>query len=193
MTTTTTFDDPQPGQPLSGAERHREVQRALADALRLARLQAEILVRLEAADRAGDDEVVLCCHAELDDVMARIAETEQVRTGARAILAGHDDLTCAGCGAAAEPVYQQPRLLGYQCAGCGWSGDDPDAQAERKRTEALGAAAAAIAPAIQVIEEATTTLSHRGKQSRHEGVSTLRELQATLAAIDQRLHRTNAA
>jgi hypothetical protein len=32
---------------------------SLADELQLARLQAEVLVRLDEADRAGDDEAVL--------------------------------------------------------------------------------------------------------------------------------------
>jgi hypothetical protein len=184
----TGYDD-----PLSGTERHRAVQRALADALRLARLQTEILARLEEADRAGDDEAVLCCHAELDHVMARIAETEQVRTGARVTLAG-DDLVCAGCGSAAEPVYQQPRLLGFQCSSCGWSGDDPAAQADRKRAEALDAAAAAIGPAVQAIGETVTILGQRrGKQARNEGISALRELQEILTAVDQRLRRAQPA
>lgn len=179
--------------PLSGTERHRAVRRALADARNLAQLQTEILDRLDQADRAGDDETVLSCHAELDHVMALIAETEQVRTGARSTLAGANDLTCAGCGGAAEPVYAQPRLLGYRCTGCGWSGDDPDAQADRKRTEAIDTAAAAIAPAAQALEEAMATLCHRGKQARTEGLAALRELHETLAAVSQRLRRTEPA
>ena len=179
--------------PLSGTERHRAVRRALADARNLAQLQTEILDRLDQADRAGDDETVLSCHAELDHVMALIAETEQVRTGARAALAGANDLTCAGCGGAAEPVYARPPLLGYHCTGCGWSGDDPDAQAGRKRTEALDAAAAAIAPAAQTIEEAMATLGHRGKQARGDGLAALRELHETLATVSQRLRRTQPA
>ena len=179
--------------PLSGTERHRAVRRALADARNLAQLQIEILDRLDQADRAGDDETVLNCHAELDHVMALIAETEQVRTGARAVLAGANDLTCAGCGGAAEPVYAQPRLLGYHCTGCGWSGDDPDAQADRKRAEALDTAAAAIAPAAQTVEEAMATLGHRGKQARTEGLAALRELHETLATVSQRLRRTQPA
>jgi hypothetical protein len=179
--------------PLSGTERHRAVRRALADARNLAQLQIEILDRLEQADRAGDDETVLSGHAELDHVMALIAEAEQVRTGTRATLAGANDLTCAGCGGVAEPVYAQPRLLGYHCTGCGWSGDDPDAQADRKRAEALDAAAAAIAPAVQTVEEAMATLGHRGKQARTEGLAALRELQETLATVSQRLRRTQPA
>jgi hypothetical protein len=176
--------------PLSGTERHRAVRRALADARNLAQLQIEILTRLEEADRAGDDEAVLRDHAELDHVMALIAETEQVRTGARSATAGVDDLTCAGCGEAAEPVYEQPRLLGYQCVGCGWSGDDPDAQAERKRAEALDAAAAAIDPAVATIEQAVATLGQRGKQARNQGITTLRDLEESLTAVSRRLRRT---
>jgi len=194
---TTGYDDrlaaPQPGaQPehLTGAERHRAVQRALAEALRLARLQTEILARLDQADQAGDDEAVLCCHAELDHVMARIAEAEQVRTGARARLADAGDLTCAGCGAAAEPVYEQPQLLGYQCASCGWSGDDPDAQAGRKRAEALESAATAIDPAIETLGDTIATLGQRGKQARNDGIAALRDLQQTLTSVGQRLRRT---
>lgn len=72
--------------PAPGAGRHRAVRRALADALQLARLQIHVLVRLEDADKAGDDEAVLNCHVELDHIMARIAEAEQVRIGARAEL-----------------------------------------------------------------------------------------------------------
>ena len=178
--------------PLSGTERHRAVRRALAAARNLAQLQIEILARLEEADRAGDDEAVLRDHAELDHVMALIAETEQVRTGARSAPAGVDDLTCAGCGEAAGPVYEQPRLLGYQCAGCGWSGDDPDAQAGRKRAEALDAAAATIAPAVQALDAAVTTLGQRGKQARNQGIAALRDLEETLTAVSQRLLRTRA-
>jgi hypothetical protein len=176
-------------EPVGGAERHRAVQQALSDALRLARLQAELLVRLEEADRAGDDEAVLRGHAELDHVMALVATAEQVRTGARAALAGESDLTCARCGGAAEPVYERPRLLGYECTDCDWEGDDPDAQAERKRTDALAAAAATVAPAVQAIEDAVAVLERRGKQARADGITALRELQQRLAAADRRLHR----
>jgi hypothetical protein len=125
--------------------------------------------------------------------MARIAEAEQVRTGARATLADAGDLTCAGCGAAAEPVYEQPRLLGYQCASCGWSGDDPDAQAGRKRAEALESAAAAIDPAVQTLSDTISTLDRRGKQARNDGIAALRDLQQTLTTVDQRLRRTQLA
>jgi hypothetical protein len=177
-------------EALPGAERNRAGHQALADALRLAQLQVEVLVRLDQADQAGDDEAVLRGHAELDHVMALVAETEQVRTGARAALGRDNDLTCAGCGDAAESVYDQPQLLGYQCPGCGWEGDDPAAQAERKRAEALAAAAAAVVPAIDGIEDAVLVLGQRGKQARADGISALREVQAGLRAVDRRLRRT---
>jgi hypothetical protein len=186
--TMTGYDD-----PLPGAERHRAVHRALAEARNLARLQIELLTRLDQADQAGDDEAVLRCHTELDHVMTLIAETEQVRTGARASLASTGDLTCAGCGEAAEPVYERPRLLGYRCASCGWSGDDPDARAARKHAEALASAAAAVAPAIEVLGDAITTLGQRGKRARTDGLAALRDLQQSLTAADQRLRRTRPA
>jgi hypothetical protein len=176
-------------ESLPAAEQRRAVRQALAEALRLARLQADVLVRLDQADDAGDDEAVLRGHAELDHVMALVAETEQVRTGARSRLGLDHDLTCAGCGGAAEPVYQQPRLLGYQCMGCGWAGDDPAAQAERKHAEALAAAAAAIQPAIDGIEDAVLTLGPRGKQARADGITALRAVQENLGTVDRRLQR----
>lgn len=175
--------------PVPGPERHRAVQRALADALQLARLQIHVLVRLDEADQAGDDEAVLSCHAELDHIMARMAEAEQVRTGARA-AAGENELTCVGCGAAAEPVYDKPRLLGYRCTHCGWEGDDPAAQAERKHAEALDAAAAAVGRAVGVLGDALAVLGHRGKRARAEGVGTLRRLHEELAGLDRRLRKT---
>jgi hypothetical protein len=176
--------------PLSGADRHRAVQRALADALQLARLQIHVLVRLDEADQAGDDEAVLSCHAELDHIMARMAEAEQVRTGER-VAAGENELSCVGCGAAAEPVYDKPRLLSYRCTHCGWEGEDPAAQAERKHAEALDAAAAAVGRAAGVIGDTVAVLGRRGRQARTEGVNTLRGLQAELAAIDRRLRKTH--
>lgn len=175
--------------PVPGPERHRAVQRALADALQLARLQVHVLVRLDEADQAGDEEAVLSCHAELDHIMARMAEAEQVRTGARA-AAGESELTCAGCGAAAEPVYDKPRLLGYRCTRCGWEGDDPAAQAERKHAEALDAAAAAVGRAAGVLADTVTVLGRRGRQARAEGVGALRRLHEELAGIDRRLRKT---
>ncbi len=170
-------------------ERHRAVRRALADELQLARLQADVLVRLDEADRAGDDEAVLRCHAELDHVMAGIAEAELVRSGSRADQPGGNDLICAGCGAAAEPVYQPPRLLGYTCTHCGWSGDDPAAQAERRRAEARDAAAAAVERAVQGVADALVILGHRGRKARDECTAALRDLHEDLATVDGRLRR----
>jgi hypothetical protein len=173
-------------------ERYRAVHRALADELQLARLQAEVLVRLDEADQAGDDEAVLRCHAELDHVMARIAEAEQVRSGARAAAAGTNDLTCVGCGAAAGPVYQTPRLLGYRCTHCGWAGDDPAAQAERRRAEARDAAAAVVERAAAGIADALVILDHRGRKARDECAGMLRGLREDLATVDGRLHRAES-
>jgi hypothetical protein len=175
---------------LAGSERHQVVQQALADVRALARLQADVLARLEEADRVGDDETVLRCHAELDHVMARMSEADQVRTGVLAASGLGNDLACAGCGAAAEPMYEKPRLLGYQCAHCGWQGDDPAAQVERKRAEALAGAASAVERAVPLAEGALASFGQRGKRARAEGVAALRELQECLAAADRRLRNS---
>jgi hypothetical protein len=176
--------------PRPGTEPHRAVRQALAQARELARLQVGLLERLEEADQAGDEDAVLRGHAELDHVMARMAEAEQVRTGALAALAEGSDLACAGCGAAAEPVYQAPRLLGYRCASCGWEGDDPAAHARQKRAEALDAAAATVRQAAGRIADALESLNGRGKQARAKGISALGELKEDLAAVDRRLQKT---
>jgi hypothetical protein len=173
-------------------ERRRAVQRALADALQLARLQADVLVRLDEADQAGDDEAVLRCHAELDHVMARMAEAERVRSGAQAAPPDENDLICAGCGAAAEPLYETPRLLGYRCTCCDWVGHDPAAEADRQRAEAKDAACAAVERAVAAIGNALATLGHRGKKARDEGIGALRVLRDDLAAADSRLRRTRS-
>jgi hypothetical protein len=181
---------------LAGSERHQVVQQALADVRALARLQADVLARLDDADRVGDDETVLRCHAELDHVMARMSEADQVRTGVLADSGVGNDLTCAGCGAAAEPVYERPRLLAYRCAHCGWQGDDPAAQAELKRAEALATAARAVERAVPLAEGALASFGQqcrRGKQGKRahaEGVAALRELHEGLAAAGRRLRNS---
>jgi hypothetical protein len=177
------------GNSISGQERRRALQRALADELQLARLQADVLVRLDEADQAGDNEAVLVCHAELDHVMARMAEAEHVRTGAGAAPTDENDLICAGCGAAAEPQYETPRLLGYRCSRCDWVGDDPTAEADRRRAEAKDAACTAIERAVESIGDALTILDHRGKKARDEAIATLRVLRDDLATVDGRLRR----
>ncbi len=171
-------------------ERHRAVRRALADELQLVRLQADVLVRLDEADQAGDAEAVLRCHAELDHVMASIAEAERARSGSRADPSGANDLICAGCGAASEPLYQAPRLLGYRCTHCGWTGDDPAAQAERRRAQARDAAVSAVERAVQGIADALEILGHRGRKARDECTAVLRELREDLATVDGRVRRT---
>ena len=178
--------------PRPGTDRHRAVRRALTDALTLARLQADVLARLEEADQAGDREAVVLCHAELDRVMTAIAETEQVRTGVRAELTGENDLACAGCGATAGPVYARPRLLGYRCPECGLEGDDPAARDDRKRAAALDAASTAVEQAVQRVGDAVVIFDHRGKKAREEGITALRGLQADLIALGKRLGKTPA-
>jgi hypothetical protein len=173
--------------PRLGTDRHQVLRQALADTLALARLQAEVLVRLEVADGAGDDESVLPCHAELDHVMARMAETEQVRVGTRPALAAWNDLMCTGCGEAAEPVYEKPRLLGYHCTHCGWGGDDPAVRDDQKRAEALGQARVAIEQAVERVGDALGILDHRGRKAKKEGGAVLRGLQADLAVLGERL------
>jgi hypothetical protein len=77
---------------LTRSERHRAIQRALADALQLSRLLTDVLVRLDEADQAGDDEAALHGHAELDHIMVRLAEAESVRTEEQAALRDENDL-----------------------------------------------------------------------------------------------------
>jgi hypothetical protein len=171
-------------------ERRRAVRRALADELELARLQADLLLRLDEADQAADDEAVLVCHAELDHVMTRMAEAERVRAGAQATSPDENDLICAGCGAAAEPQYETPRLLGYRCSRCDWVGDHPSAEDDRRRAEARNAACEAIERAVETIGDALAVLGQRGKRARDEGMGTLRTLRDDLASVDGRLRRT---
>jgi hypothetical protein len=166
------------------------LQQALADALRLAHLQVEVLERLQAADEQGDDETVQRCHAQLDHVMARVAEVERVRGGAKAAGPAGADMACAGCGAPAEPVYETPQLLGYHCAECGWRAHAPAAQAATRRAQAQGAATKAVEHAVPVIQAALTVLDQRGKKARAEGIGQLRSLQDELAAVDKRLRST---
>ncbi len=177
------------GNSISGQERRRAVQRALVDELRLARLQADVLVRLDEADQAGDNEAVLVCHAELDHVMTRMAEAERVRGGAGVAPTDENDLICASCGEAAEPQYETPRLLGYRCSQCDWVGHDPAAEADRRRAEAKDAACAAIEQAVGSVGDALTILGHRGKKARDEAMATLRVLRDDLATVDRRLRR----
>jgi hypothetical protein len=119
-----------------------------------------------------------------------MADAERIRAGAGATPPDENDLICAGCGAAAKPQYATPRLLGYRCSHCDWVGDDPAAEAERRRSEAKDAACEAIERAVESIGDALTVLSHRGKKARDEGIGTLRVLREDLATVDGRLRRT---
>lgn len=100
-----------------------------------------------------------------------------------------NDLICAGCGAAAEPQYETPRLLGYRCSRCDWVGDDPAAAADRRRSEARDAACEAVERAVESIGEVLAILGHRGKKARDEGVGALSVLRDDLATVDGRLRR----
>jgi hypothetical protein len=68
-------------------------------------------------------------------------------------------------------------------------GDDPTAEADRRRAEAKDAACTAVGRAVESIGEVLAILDHRGKKSRDEGMGTLRALRDDLAAVDGRLRR----
>ena len=169
------------------ADRQRVVRQALAEALQLTRLQVGVLVRMEEADQAGDDAAVLRYHAELDDIMSRLAVIDRVRTGARTNLPNETELSCSACGAITEPVYETPRLLGYTCGACGWSGDDPAAQIERRTDEARDFAAKTVQRAAPALRDAMETLGHRGKKERQEGMTALAALDENLQQAASRL------
>jgi hypothetical protein len=171
-------------------ERQRTVRRALAEALQLTRLQVGVLVRLDEADEAGDEGAVLRYHAELDDLMTRLAIIDRVRTGVDGQIPDRTDLSCSACGAIAEPLYETPRLLGYQCGACGWTGDDPSVAAERRYQEARDFAAGATERALVGLKDAMETLSRRGKKAQQEGLATLDTVRETL---DQATRRLRAA
>lgn len=172
---------------MAASERRRVVRRALAEALQLTRLQVGVLVRLEQADEAGDDAAVLRYHAELDDLMTRLAVIDRVRTGVRTELPDETELSCAACGAVTEPEYETPRLLGYTCGACGWRGDDPEVQEERRRAEALESAAKTVERAVPALEDALIILDRRGKKARADGVAALRSVHETLDQAGKRL------
>jgi hypothetical protein len=160
-------------ESLALADRQQAVRRALAEALQLTRLQVGVLVRLEEADEAGDVAAVLRYHAELDDLMTRLTTVDRVRTGVRAELPDETDLSCSACGAVTEPLYETPRLLGYTCGACGWTGDDPAVQAERRDEEAKDFAAKTVQRSVPALRDAMETLNHRGKKERQQGTAAL--------------------
>jgi hypothetical protein len=168
-------------------DRQHAVRRALAEALQLTRLQVGVLVRLDQADEAGDEAAVLRYHAELDDLMTRLTVIDLVRTGVRGPLSAETDLSCAACGAIAEPVYETPRLLGYKCDACEWTGDDPSVVADRRYDEARDFAAAATERALVGLKDAMETFSQRGKKAQQEGMAALDTVRETLDQATKRL------
>ena len=123
--------------------------------------------------------------------LARMAKTKQVCVGSRPTLAAGNDLVCARCGEAGEPVCERPTLLGYRCTYYGWKGDHPAAQDEQKRAEALGQARVAVEQAVERVGDALGILDHRGKKAKEQGTAVLRGLQADLAALGKRLRKTS--
>ena len=119
------------------------------------------------------------------------ALAKQVRVGSRPTLAAGNDLMCAPCCKAAEPMCERPTLLGYRCTYYGWKGDHPAAQDEQKRAEALGQARVAVEQAVERVGDALGILGHRGKKAKEQGVAVLRGLQADLAALGKRLRKTS--
>ncbi|MGD0555249.1 MAG: hypothetical protein ABSA93_09750 [Streptosporangiaceae bacterium] len=174
-------------ESLALADRQQAVRRALAEALQLTRLQVGVLVRLEEADEAGDVAAVLRYHAELDDLMTRLTTVDRVRTGVRAELPDETDLSCSACGAVTEPLYETPRLLGYTCGACGWTGDDPAVQAERRDEEAKDFAAKTVQRSVPALRDAMETLNHRGKKERQQGTAALAALHENLEQAAKRL------
>jgi hypothetical protein len=168
-------------------DRQGAVRRALAEALQLTRLQVGVLVRLDEADEAGDEAAVLRYHAELDDIMTRLSIIDRVRSGVRGPLSDETDLSCAACGAIAEPVYETPRLLGYKCDACDWMGDDPSVVADRRHDEARDFAAGATERALVGLKDAMETLTRRGRKAQQEGLAALDTVRETLDQATKRL------
>jgi hypothetical protein len=179
------------------AEYSPSMRRAWAEALELSHLQVEVLTQLHDADRRADDAEVRRCVAALDHVMAQVAAAEQVRKnlgGDDAALdedgAALDELACAACGALAQPVYDAPRLLGYRCARCDWTADDPSAQAAQRLDAARTAAAGEVRHAAAAIGSALANLRQRRKKQHEQG---LHDLEAVLASLDAVVKRVGRA
>ncbi len=169
---------------------HRSLRRALADELELARLQVRVLEQLHEADARGDDGAVQRCHAELGHVMAKVAEIEQVRTGATAAESTPDEVACAGCGALAEPVYETPRLLRYSCAACGWTAHDPAAQAARQHARAKDSAVDAVHSAAPAIAVVLVRLRKRWGKDRDQGMQALKDVRQDLESAAARVRKS---
>jgi hypothetical protein len=123
--------------------------------------------------------------------LARMAKTKQVCVGSRPTLAAGNDLVCARCGEAGEPVCERPTLLGYRCRYYGWKGADPAVQDEQEQAEALGQTRIALEQAVERVGDALGILDHRGKKAKEQGTAVLRGLQADLAALGERLRKTS--
>jgi len=179
-------------ESLALVDRQQAVRQALAEALQLTRLQVGVLVRLDEANEAGDEPAALRYHAELDDLMTRLTTIDRVRTGVQPELPDGTDLSCSACGAITEPVYETPRLLGYTCGACGWTGDDPAVQAERRSEEAKDFAAKTVQRSVPALRDAMETLSRRGKKDRQEGAAALAGLRESLEQAAKRLRAAEA-
>lgn len=162
------------------------------DAVELARLQLEVLTGLADAEGRGDEREVERAHAMLDRVMADAARVEGMRRGREPgteAAAAVDELSCAGCGAPAQPRYETPRLLGYDCQQCGWKSHDPGARAERKLAEAKDATSKQVGKAVPALRAALPELRGRKKQREH-GAG---EVSAVLEALDEARRRVEKA
>lgn len=175
-------------EPSDGALADRTL--SVADrALELARVQVDVLTELCTADSRGDQEAAQRLSQTLDDVMADVLRVDRRRHDADPAEETSYELACSVCGAATLPRYETPRLLGYGCTGCDWTGHDPVATATAKVTETRTEAAAAVAPAAAAIEEAVTDLQRRGRAAHRQGLDALEQTRRTLTEAADALRR----
>lgn len=158
-------------------------------ALELARVQVEVLTELCAAEARGDQDAAQRLAKTLDDVMADVLRLDRRRHDDDPAEEESDELACSVCGAATLPRYETPRLLGYDCTSCDWSGDDPAATATAKLVEARTEAAATVGTAAEAVEEALGDLRRRGRAAHRQGLETLEATRRTLAEAAAALRR----